>query len=108
VVGVFFGVAALVAPDWLAGVYGLERTPSTRMAARLFASRNVALGVSALLASNNEDRDKVLTLTLGISGLDLLSALVGLRKNLPRRAVAQLAATSGGIAVAAASARGAK
>jgi hypothetical protein len=108
VVGVGFGVAALVAPDWLSGIYGLESTPTTRMAARLFGSRNLALGVAASLASNDEDRDKVLALTLGISGLDVLSALVGLRKNLPRRAVAQLVFTSGGIAAAAASARAAK
>jgi hypothetical protein len=105
VVGVLFGVAAWVAPGWLSGLYGLENSPSTRMAARLFASRNLALGVSGLRASNNADRNKVLALTVGISGLDVLSALVGRRTNLPDRAVAPLVVTSGSIAVAAASAR---
>jgi hypothetical protein len=107
-VGVGFGVAALIAPGPLGSVYGLENTPSTRMAARLFGSRNLALGVSAFLASNDHDRDKVLALTVGISGLDVLSALVGLRNKLPGRAVAQLAATSGAIAAAAATARATK
>ncbi len=94
-----YGIGGLLAPSALTRAYGLADTADTRYLGRLFASRNLVLGVLTLSAAS-EDRDRLLLFAAGVNVLDTAAAFVGLSSGMSKRAGVLTALTTAGFAAA--------
>lgn len=96
-----FGVAGLLAPSTLGRSYGLDDSAQMRFMARLFASRNLALGALALTADDDAARDRVLLAATAMNVVDTGAALVGgASDGMSKRSAAMAALTTIGFAAA--------
>ena len=99
--GIGFGLAALLAPDLLAKVYGFPTTtPSFRYMGRLWGTALGAVGALSLTASTDEERKRIAMIGAAVNVIDTVVAFSA--SGLPARARLQAGLTSAGFAAASA------
>lgn len=97
--GLGFGAAALLAPGLLARIYGFPPEGPTLGALQLFGTRNLALGVLALTADDDDQRDRIATTVGAVCAVDTLAAVAsGLRGRVSARAAVMTAFTTASVA----------
>jgi hypothetical protein len=89
-----FGGAGLLAPRALAGVYAVPSTPHTMQLFRLFGTRMLALAAWTFTARTQEERDRLLSVAVGMGAVDAFTALAG-SGSTGRSGALRAAATSG-------------
>lgn len=103
------GIASLVAPDRTAAFYGAtaEGAPALIPVSRMFGAREVALGLTTLLATGTARRNLVVA-GMGVDGADTAAAIIALRSGqMPTPAAGALAALAlGAVGAGAAGLRG--
>jgi hypothetical protein len=99
--GVGFGLAALLAPDLLAQMYGFPAaTPSFRYMGRLWGTALGAVGMLSLTASTDAERKRLAMIGTVVNVIDTVVAFTA--SGLPARARVQAGLTSAGFAAASA------
>ena len=96
------GVASLVAPDRTAAFYGAteEGAPALIPVSRMFGAREIALGVTTLLATGTARRNLVVA-GMGVDAADASTAILALRDGqMPKPAAGGLAAIALGAVAA--------
>jgi hypothetical protein len=94
-----FGVAGLLAPNLLAGAYGVsDPAPEYTYVARLWGSSLLVLGTLSLKSEPGEARRSLLTAAVAQNVADALAALTA--SGMPARTRLMAAATSAGFAAA--------
>ncbi len=92
------GVVSFARPELAAGMLGLDlaKNPQSAYVARLFGSREIAIGTLTLLATGTTRRNLVLA-GIGVDLADAVTGVLGIRdKTVPARTGAMLAAPAVG------------
>lgn len=97
-IGLGYGVAALLAPRALTGVYGLKGNGDTDALTRLYGSRTAGLGALAFVAKDPAVRSRILQVVAAISAVDTVSAIFsGVTGATSARSSAMTAVTTAGV-----------
>ncbi len=92
------GIVSFARPDVAAGMLGLDvaNNPQTPYAARLFGSREIAIGTLTLMATGTTRRNLVLA-GIGVDVADAVTGVLGIRdKSVSTRSGAMLTAPAVG------------
>lgn len=94
-----FGVAAVLAPRIITGLYGLPNTGPFRFLLRIWGTRTATLGALMIAEADDARRRRLMTAATAMNAVDALVALSA-GPEVKRRSKLLAALTSGGFAAA--------